>query len=115
MAKRIVILICYMLLASGFIGKNYCYAEETLSTNAEELYNLDLQDVDLAVLATTMSEWTRKKFELDNGVKGNLTLKTQKSVTKDELYNIFIEELKKEGFGIIEKGQKVVIVQDKKE
>lgn len=78
---------------------------------AEEL-TLNLENVELKNLVTTVSEVTGKNFIVDPRVKGKVTVIASKPMDKAELYEVFLSILEVHGFATVPAGEVIKIVPD---
>ncbi len=73
----------------------------SFSTSAEEAYVFNMQDVDIRAMITTVSEVTEKNFIIDPNVKGKVTVISKKSMSADEVYQIFLSLLDVHGYSVV--------------
>ncbi len=71
------------------------------SAAAEETATLNLNNADIRVLINTVSEATGKNFIIDPRVKAKVTVVSSKSMSKDEIYEVFLSILDVHGFSAI--------------
>lgn len=78
---------------------------------------LDFQNVELVDLISTISELTGKNFVYDDGVRGQVSIVSPRTVSIDEAYRLFSTVLNVKGFTIIPSGKvhKIVPVRSAKE
>ncbi len=70
-------------------------------TSADEAYVFNMQDVDIRAMITTVSEVTEKNFIIDPNVKGKVTVISKKSMSADEVYQIFLSLLDVHGYSVV--------------
>ncbi|NNF95528.1 MAG: type II secretion system protein GspD, partial [Halobacteria archaeon] len=68
--------------------------------NNEE-YELNFTDTDIKAVITAVAKLTGKNFIIDPRVKGKVTVITHKTMTKDEVYEVFQSMLKVHGFAAV--------------
>lgn len=80
------------------------------------LVNLDFVDVEIADIAKSISELTKRNFLLDEKIRGKITIISPKPVTVKEAYKAFVSALAVKGFTIIPMGKilKIVALQNMK-
>ncbi len=85
-----------------------------VSTNAiaEEMATLNLNNADIRVLINTVSEATGKNFIIDPRVKAKVTVVSSKSMSKNEIYEVFLSILEVHGFSAIPADGIIKIVPD---
>lgn len=71
------------------------------SQAAEEGFELNFTDTDINAVITAVAKLTGKNFIIDPRVKGKVTVITHKSMTKDEVYQVFQSVLKVHGFAAV--------------
>ena len=72
-----------------------------LGQAAEEGFELNFTDTDINAVITAVAKLTGKNFIIDPRVKGKVTIITHKSMTKDEVYEVFQSMLKVHGFAAV--------------
>ena len=79
--------------------------------------DINFQDADLIQIIKLMSELTKKNFLIDEKVKGKITIVSQKPVSLDEAYQVFLSILEIQGFSVVEQGPiiKILPTQEVKE
>lgn len=73
----------------------------SLSVSALDSYVFNMQDVDIRTMISTVSEVTRKNFIIDPNVKGKVTVISKKSMSADEIYQIFLSLLDVHGYSVV--------------
>ena len=68
---------------------------------AQEGFELNFTDTDINAVITAVAKLTGKNFIIDPRVKGKVTVITHKSMTKDEVYEVFQSMLKVHGFAAV--------------
>ena len=81
-----------------------------LSTAQAANTTLNLKDVEIATLITTVSEVTGKNFIVDSRVKGKVTVISARPMTPAGVYETFLGVLQVNGFAAIPDGQAIKIV-----
>jgi len=71
------------------------------SQAAEEAFELNFTDTDINAVITAVAKLTGKNFIIDPRVKGKVTIITHKSMSKDEVYEVFQSMLKVHGFAAV--------------
>ncbi len=71
------------------------------SQAADEGFELNFTDTDINAVITAVAKLTGKNFIIDPRVKGKVTVITHKSMTKDEVYEVFQSMLKVHGFAAV--------------
>ena len=67
----------------------------------DEQLTLTFNDTDITAVINAVSTLTGKNFIIDPRVKGKVTVITHESMTKDEVYQVFLSVLKVHGFAAI--------------
>lgn len=80
------------------------------AVRAATRYNIDFKDVELRKVIETVSEITGKNFLIDDRVQGRVTVVGPKSLTADEVYQMFLSILKVKGFATVPAGKIYKIV-----
>ncbi|MFH1018159.1 MAG: type II secretion system secretin GspD [Pseudomonadota bacterium] len=82
----------------------------------KDLVNLDFVNADIAELAKSISELTKRNFIMDDKVHGKVTIISPKPVTSDEAYQAFISALAVQNFTVVPAGKmfKIVPLRDMK-
>lgn len=90
------------------------YASAALAQDAasDAVITLNMQDVDIRALITTVSEVTRKSFIVDPRVQGNVTVISGEPMNAEKLYEVFLSVLKVHGFAVVPAGEVVKILPD---
>ena len=68
---------------------------------ARESYVFNMQDVQIRTMISTVSEVTGKNFIIDPNVKGKVTVVSNKSMSADEIYQIFLSLLDVHGYSVV--------------
>lgn len=71
---------------------------------AQERYELDMQNVDIADFIDTVAKQTGKTIVVDSRVKGKITIQSHRKLDADELYQVFLLQLGVEGYSVVEVG-----------
>ena len=80
------------------------------SQAADEGFELNFTDTDINAVITAVAKLTGKNFIIDPRVKGKVTVITHKSMSKDEVYEVFQSVLKVHGFAAVPSKSVVKIV-----
>ncbi len=73
-------------------------------------YSLDMRDTDISEFIASIGKLTGKTIVMDPRVKGKVSISTPKSVTKEELYEIFLVQLGVNGYSVINVGKDILKV-----
>ncbi|MDH5392960.1 MAG: type II secretion system secretin GspD [Gammaproteobacteria bacterium] len=82
----------------------------SFSLQAAEKITLNLQDADIRALITTVSKFTGKNFVIDPRIKAKVTVVSNKSMNKKQVYEVFLSILQVHGFAAVELGTITKIV-----
>ena len=85
-------------LLLGFALSGVALSAEPASTDE---YELNFTDTDINAVITAVAKLTGKNFIIDPRVKGKVTVITHKSMSKDEVYEVFQSMLKVHGFAAV--------------
>ncbi len=80
------------------------------SVSAATKYNIDFNDVDIRKVIETVSEITGRNFLIDDRVQGRVTVTGPKSLTAEEVYQVFLSILQVKGFATVPAGKIYKIV-----
>lgn len=75
------------------------------AAGAEKTYNVDFNDVEIRKVIETVSEITGRNFLIDDRVQGKVTVIGPRSLTKGELYQVFLSILNVKGFAVVPSGK----------
>ncbi|MFV2082275.1 MAG: secretin N-terminal domain-containing protein, partial [bacterium] len=75
------------------------------SVSAATKYNIDFNDVEIRKVIETVSEVTGRNFLIDDRVQGRVTVIGPKSLTADEVYQVFLSILQVKGFATVPAGK----------
>lgn len=75
-------------------------------------HTLNLKDADINVLIATVAEITGRTFIVDPRVQGKVTVLSQKAMNREELYALFLEILRVNGYTAVSSGQATRIIPD---
>lgn len=73
-------------------------AKVEVGPNGDELVYLNVQDQDIKDIIKQISKATGKNFIIDAKVRGNITIMSEKMMTKEEAYQTFLSALEVAGF-----------------
>src|SRR5262249_27374247 len=73
-------------------------------SGTDDLYDINFNNVDILQIIKLMSELTKKNFLVDDKVRGKVTVISQKRVTLEEAYQVFLSVLEIQGFTIVPQG-----------
>jgi general secretion pathway protein D len=77
---------------------------------AEDRITLNLKEADIRALISTVSKFTGKNFIIDPRVKANVTIVSSKTLSKAEVYEVFLSILQVHGFSAVPVGNVIKIV-----
>jgi len=80
------------------------------TAKAATRYNIDFNDVELRKVIETVSEITGRNFLIDDRVQGRVTVIGPKSLTAEEVYQVFLSILQVKGFATVPAGKIFKIV-----
>ncbi|VAX14506.1 General secretion pathway protein D [hydrothermal vent metagenome] len=83
-----------MLLACLMLALNY-------SAYAKDQITLNFSDTDINAVINAVAKLTNKNFIVDPRVKGKVTVITHQSLSKEEVYKVFLSVLKVHGYAAI--------------
>ncbi|MCK5263172.1 MAG: hypothetical protein KAJ92_05765, partial [Gammaproteobacteria bacterium] len=75
----------------------------SLSSFADEI-TLNLKDADIRALISTVSKFTGKNFIIDPRIKAKVTVVSANTMSKDEVYEVFLSVLQVHGFAAVTTG-----------
>lgn len=70
----------------------------------EERFSVNLSDVELAEFIDSVGRITDRSFIVDPRVRGRVTLRSQRQLTADEVYQVFLSQLRVNGFAVVPAG-----------
>ncbi|NVK44516.1 MAG: type II secretion system secretin GspD [Oceanospirillaceae bacterium] len=73
-------------------------------------YSLDMRDTDIAEFIATVGKLTGRTIVVDPRVKGKVSIRSPKPVSKEELYEIFLVQLGVQGFSVVDVGDSILKV-----
>jgi len=76
---------------------------------ADEI-TLNLKDADIRALISTVSKFTGKNFIIDPRVKAKVTVISAKTLTPEEVYEVFLSVLQVHGYAAVPSGSVIKIV-----
>ena len=82
----------------------------SISSQAAGQITLNLQDADIRALVSTVSKFTGKNFIIDPRVKAKVTVVSNKTMNKKQVYEVFLSILQVHGFAAVETGSIIKIV-----
>lgn len=82
----------------------------SLNSQAAGQITLNLQDADIRALVSTVSKFTGKNFIIDPRVKAKVTVVSNKTMNKKQVYEVFLSILQVHGFAAVETGSIIKIV-----
>ena len=80
------------------------------SASSEDKVTVNFVNADIQSVIKTVGQWTGRNFILDPRVTGTVNIVSDKPVSKDLLYQIFLAALRVQGFAAVEEGGFVKIV-----
>ena len=81
----------------------------SFSVLAEEI-TLNLKDADIRALISTVSKFTGKNFIVDPRIKAKVTVVSANTMSKDEVYEVFLSVLQVHGFAAVTTGSVIKII-----
>ena len=82
------------------------------SWSADETFTLNLKDADIDALIATVAKKTGKNFVMDPRVKAKVTVISNKEMSADELYSVFLSVLQVHGYAAVPSGNIIKILPD---
>ena len=73
----------------------------SFSASARDSYVFNMQDANIRTMIHTVSEVTGKNFIVDPNVKGKVTVISKKSMSAEEVYQIFLSLLDVHGYSVV--------------
>lgn len=73
-------------------------------------YSLDMRDTEISEFIATIGKLTGKTIIIDPRVRGKVTVSSPKSITREELYEIFLVQLGVNGFSVVDVGDNILKV-----
>lgn len=77
-----------------------------------QTWKINLRDADLAAFINEVADITGKNFAVDPRVRGNVTVISNKALTKDQVYELFLGVLNVNGVVAIPSGNTIKLVPD---
>ncbi|MDR9468572.1 type II secretion system secretin GspD [Marinospirillum sp.] len=68
----------------------------------EERFSVNLQDVELSEFIDSVGRITDRTFMVDPRVRGRVSIRSQRELTADEVYQVFLSQLRVNGFAVVE-------------
>lgn len=68
----------------------------------QERFSVNVQDVDLAEFIDSVGRITDRTFLVDPRVRGRVTIRSQRQLSADEVYQVFLAQLRVNGFAVVE-------------
>ncbi|AWA49116.1 type II secretion system protein GspD [Acinetobacter junii] len=85
----------------------------SISTHVQaQTWKINLRDADLTAFINEVADITGKNFAVDPRVRGNVTVISNKSLNKDEVYDLFLGVLNVNGVVALPSGNTVKLVPD---
>lgn len=78
---------------------------ESIKITEKGLVHLDFVNTEIAEIAKTMGELTKRNFIIDDKVRGKITIISPKAVTVAEAYQAFISALEVKNFTVVKVGK----------
>jgi general secretion pathway protein D len=75
--------------------------------------SLDFKNIELSDLIKTISDLTGRNFTYDDTIKGQVTIITPETLSRDEAYHLFLTVLSLKGYTVIPSGKAYKIVRDR--
>lgn len=87
------------------------WAAATGLANAES-WKVNLQDADIKAFINEVATITDQNFVLDPRINGNVTVISNKALSRDEIYQLFLSVMQVNGIAAIESGTTIKLVPD---
>lgn len=68
----------------------------------QERFSVNVQDVDLAEFIDSVGRITNRTFLVDPRVRGRVTIRSQRQLSAEEVYQVFLSQLRVNGFAVVE-------------
>lgn len=68
----------------------------------EERFSVNLQDVELSEFIDSVGRITDRTFMVDPRVRGRVSIRSQRELTAEEVYQVFLSQLRVNGFAVVE-------------
>lgn len=98
---KLLLFACLMSTTWGSLVWAEVSVNDTSATRQEQRYTLDFNQVEIAEFVRSVGRITDKQFILDPRVRGQVTLKSQRRLSADELYRVFQNTLQVNGFATV--------------
>ncbi|WP_114417810.1 type II secretion system secretin GspD [Marinospirillum perlucidum] len=69
---------------------------------AEERYAVNLRDVELTEFIQSVGRITGQNFVVDPRVRGRVSVRSQRELTAEEVYQVFLSQLRVNGYAVVE-------------
>lgn len=79
---------------------------------AETGYKVHLQDADIKAFIDQVASITKKNFVLDPRINGNVTVIANKTLSRDEIYELFLAVMKVNGIVALDRGLTIELLPD---
>ena len=96
-----------LTLSIGWLSMSYMPA-----AHAETGYKVHLQDADIKAFIDQIATITQKNFVLDPRINGNVTVISNKPLSRKEVYDLFLAVMKVNGIVAIDRGLTTELVPD---
>ncbi|MDO5768504.1 MAG: type II secretion system secretin GspD [Psychrobacter sp.] len=77
-----------------------------------ESWKVNLQDADIKAFINEVATITNKNFVLDPRINGNVTVISNRALSKDEIYQLFLSVMQVNGIAAIDTGSTIKLVPD---
>lgn len=81
-------------------------------SHAETGYKVHLQDADIKAFIDQVASITKKNFVLDPRINGNVTVIANKTLSRDEIYDLFLAVMKVNGIVALDRGLTIELLPD---
>lgn len=88
-----------------------CLLSAAAIAQEEETWKVNMKNADIREFVTQVSSITGRSFVVDPRVKGNVTVISSASMTRDAVYELFLSVLRVHGYAAVPTGQATKIVQ----
>ncbi|MCB1634010.1 MAG: type II secretion system secretin GspD [Xanthomonadales bacterium] len=110
--RRLLVTTAAALLCSASLSAQQqpVYVSDPASGNQVAGHTLNLRDADISSLIATVSEITGRNFIIDPRVTGKVNVISNRPMSADEVYDVFLSVLRVNGFAAVGAGNIIKIV-----
>lgn len=84
----------------------------TCGIASAESWKVNLQDADIKAFINEVATITEQNFVLDPRINGNVTVISNRALSRDEIYQLFLSVMQVNGIAAIESGTTIKLVPD---